>query len=248
MIAVAGRHSVAPRRRGVTQRPTRGVDHDADLSRGGFAHHGRACPCISRGPAHAGDRTDRIPHRGGSVRDPGDPSLADEGLSRHACRHGSGGERQHAGNGNSRLGRRILQPQNRPAAGDPAQPGSAFDPDGVARVGARPHHLRTAAHRARRVHGHGFRTDAGIFGRSLQRRGHRRRVRRLRHRQCRQQSHRAADLRRCRRPLGPGDEFLRVRGAQSRGRGFGVFHDQSHQADGRGGAGTELAVPARSPM
>src|SRR6266700_2395524 len=93
-----------------TQRPEPGeTNHGTGVPRGSFARDVHACRCFSHGPAHAGDRADRIPHRRRSVRDPSDPALAHKALPRHAGRHGVGGECQHAGHGGRRPGSRIVQ-------------------------------------------------------------------------------------------------------------------------------------------
>ena len=81
------------------------------------------------------------------------------------------------------------------------------------------------------LHGVGVRADAGLSRRTMQFDGRRRRLCRLHHRQCRQQSDRAAGFGGRRRQLRAGVELLFLRAAQSRRRGAGVFHHRARPAD-----------------
>ena len=94
----------------------------------------------------------------------------------------------------------LFEPPHRPAARHPGQPRAARR--------SRPRCSRSrrtsttftiAAHRAGALHGLGLHADAGLSRRGMQRDGRRRRVRRLHHRQCREQSDRPPDVGRRRR-------------------------------------------------
>ena len=88
-----------------------------------------------------------------------------------------------------------------------------------------------AARCAGPLHGVGLCADAGLSRRTVQFDGRRRRVRRLHHRQRRQQSGRAAGVGRGGRHLGLAVEFLFLCAAQSCRRGAGLFHHRARQAD-----------------
>ena len=119
---------------------------------------------------------------------------------------------------------------------------AAVDPHGAAGGRARPDDFHGAADRAGPVHGVRVHAHARLSGRGVQRHGRRRRVRRLHHRQCREQSDRPPGLGRDRRPPGPGLQLLLLRDPQSGGRRAGLLHGREGCPDGADGAGPTLAI------
>ena len=192
---------------------------------------GNARSFTRRGAAIPRHRPDGVPDRGRSVRHAGDPSLADPALQRDPGRDGLCGQCQHHGHGGRRARGRLPEPAYRPPARHSRQPGPARDPHHAAGERARSHRVHDPARRAGPVHGVGVRADAGLSRRAMQFDGCRRRVRRLYHRQRRQQSDRAAGVGRSRRYARAGLEFLFLRAAQSRRRGAGLLHHPARQAD-----------------
>ena len=130
----------------------------------------------------------------------------------------------------------LLQPPHRPAARHSGQPLRARHSDRAARGRAGPDHLHDPARRPGALHGLGLHADARLSRRGMQRDGRRRRVRRLHHRQCREQPDRPAGLRRRRRPSRARGQFLFLRGAQSCRRAAGLLHHPLDHADGADGA------------
>ena len=114
-----------------------------------------------------------------------------------------------------------------------AEPGPARDPHRAAGERPRSHRVHDPAHRAGPLHGLGLCADAGLSRRAMQFDGCRWRVRRLYHRQRRQQSDRAAGVGRGRRYARAGLELLFLRAAQSCRRGAGLLHHPARQADAR---------------
>ena len=204
---------------------------------------------VGRAAAHGRHRAHGLSHRRRPVRDAGHPAVAGAapiGVTPAAM--GFAVNASTIGMAVAGLVGRVVQPAHRPAPGHPGQPCAARDPDRAARRRARSHHLHGAAHRAGLVHGGGVHAHARLSRRGVQRGRRRRRVRRLHHRQCREQSDRPPDLGRGRRPPGPCRELLFLRGAQSRRRGAGLLHRRSHPADaaGRSAALARRSRPGRS--
>ena len=203
--------------------------------------HGDACAFARRGLALGRHRPDRIPHRGGFVRDASDPAVARAALSGRAGRDGFRCQRHHHGHGARGSRRRLLQPAHRPPARHPHQSHAARNSHDLACISARSHHFHPAAHHPGPVHGFGLCVDAGLSRRAMQRDGCRRRIRGLYHWQCREQPDRAANLGGSRRYLRACLEFLFLRAAQSGRRGAGLFHHRAGQADACDGHGLVAA-------
>ena len=205
----------------IASRETR---HDRHLRADEAGRDGHARPFARRGAAIPDHRPDGLSHRGRPVRDAGDPSLPDAALQRDPGRDGLCGQCLDHGHGGRRPRGRLPQPAYRPAARHSLQPRPACDPDHAVGERARSHRVHDPARPAGAVHGVGLCVDAGLSRRAMQFDGRRRRLCRLYHRQCRQQSDRAAGVGGGGRQLRAGVEFLFLRAAQSRRRGAGVLH------------------------
>ena len=120
------------------------------------------------------------------------PSLA-RAYQRDAGRHGLRGQCQHDGHGGRGARGRAVQPADRPAARHPGQPRACSSiPTALLAVAPDLTTFTMLRDRAGAVHGVRLHADAGLSRRGVQRDGRRRRVRRLHHRQCREQSRSAA--------------------------------------------------------
>jgi len=191
---------------------TRETRHDRYIRADEIRIDGHARSFAARGAAIPRHRPDGFSHRGRSVCDAGDPSFAHAALQRDPGRDGLCGQRVDHGHGGRRPRGRFPQPAHRPPARHSLQPGPARDPDHAVGERARPHNVHDPARAPGSVHGVGLCLDAGLSRRAMHLDGRRRRVRRLHHRQCRQQSDRTAGVGRGGRQLRAGVELLFFRG------------------------------------
>ncbi len=174
-----------------------GGDHDGHIRTDEIRIDGHAWSFTGRGAAIPRHRPDGFSYGGRSVRDAGDPSFAYAALQRDPGCDGLCGQCLDHGHGGRRPRGRFSQSAYRPPARHSPQPGAARGPDHAAGERARPHNIYDPARAPGPVHGVGLRADAGLSRRAVQFDGRRRRLCRLHHRQCRQQSDRAADIGRC---------------------------------------------------
>ena len=205
--------------------------HDRHLRANEIGSDGNAWSLTRRGAAIPRHRPHGVPDRGRSVRHAGDPPLADPALQRNPRRDGLCGQCEHHGHGGRGARGRLPEPAYRPPARHSRKPGPARDPHHAAGERPRSNRVHDPAHRAGPLHGLGVCADAGLSRRAMQFDGCRRRVRRLYHRQRRQQSDRAAGVGRIGRYARAGLELLFLRAAQSCRRGAGLLHHPARQAD-----------------